>query len=219
MISQAGTEERQNHAAILQAARLFLENHQDIQQYPDRDIQLGYLDPRLSLAACEQPLETYLAPGARTIGKTTVGVRCHAPKAWALYVPATVNLYRQVFETSANLPKGHIIREDDIAPVKQNLSKLNRGYFTDKQQLVGKQTRRRLYQGRIITPSQVKAPLLVKRGEQVELIARSDSFAVRMSGKAMMDGARGERIRVKNLSSRRIIEGTVTQAGQVTVMN
>jgi flagella basal body P-ring formation protein FlgA len=219
MIAKAGIEERQNHADILQAAKQFLLNHEDIRSYSDKDIQMGHLDPRLSLRVCGEPLQTYLAPGARTSGKTTVGVRCNAPKAWALYVPATVNLYQQVFETAANLPKGHIIRENDVTLIKRNLSKLNRGFYTDKNQLIGKQTRRRLHQGRVITPNQVKAPLLVKRGEQVELIAKSASFAVRMSGKAMMDGAQGERIRVKNLSSRRIVEGRVTRAGQVTVLN
>ena len=203
----------------MQAVQQFLQNHQAIADYKDRDIQVGHLDPRLSLTQCSEPLKTYLVPGARILGKTTVGVRCQSPKPWALYVPAQVNLYQEVYQTADNLAKGHIIRESDISLIKQNISRLNRGYFTEKQQLVGKQTKRRLTLGKIINPYQVKAPLLIKRGEQVELIAKTGLYAVRMSGKAMMDGARGDRIRVKNLSSQRIIEGTVTQAGQVTVLN
>ena len=218
-IGKTATPKHHSHAAIVKAVQKFLENHQDIKQYAERDIQVEHLDPQLNLNQCSEALQTYLAPGAKTLGKTTVGVRCHAPKAWALYVPARVTLYETVYRTADNLPRGHLISEADIEPVKQDLGRLHRGYFSDKSQLIGKETRRRLRQGHVITPSQVKAPLLVKRGDQVELIARSSPYAVRMSGKAMADGARGDRIRVKNLSSKRIVEGTVTQAGQVTVMN
>ena len=218
-IGTAATPKQHSHAAILKAVHNFLENHQDIKQYNERDIQVGHLDPRLNLGQCSEPLQTYLAPGAKTLGKTTVGVRCHAPRPWALYVPARVTLYETVYRTADHLPRGHLISEADIEPVKQDLGRLHRGYFSDKNQLIGKETRRRLRQGHVITPSQVKPPLLVKRGDQVELVARSSLYAVRMSGKAMADGARGDRIRVKNLSSKRIVEGTVTRAGQVTVMN
>jgi flagella basal body P-ring formation protein FlgA len=38
-----------------------------------------------------------------------------------------------------------------------------------------------------------------------------------MAGKAMSDGTKGKRIRVKNNSSKRIIEATVTAPGVVTV--
>jgi flagella basal body P-ring formation protein FlgA len=218
-IGTAGNARQHSHAAIVDAVKQFLASHQEEETAGERNIQVGHLDPRLNLEQCAEPLQTYLAPGAKTVGKTTVGVRCQSPRPWALYVPARVDLYQTVYQTAGNLPRGHIIRDTDIAPIKQNLTRLHRGYFSDKDQLLGKETRRRLQQGQVITPNQVKAPLLVKRGEQVELIARSELFAVRMNGKAMMDGARGDRIRVKNLSSERIIEGTVTQAGQVTVIN
>ena len=217
-ISTAGPQQ-QNHRAIIDAVKQFLDQHPDISDHADRRIRIGHLDPRLNLPACSESLQTYLAPGARTAGKTTVGVRCSAPKAWALYVPASVDLFTTVYETATNLPRGHVIAAADLQPVKHNLSSLNRGYFTDIKSLLGQQTRRRLNRGQVITPNQVKPQLLVKRGEQVDLVARDDSFAVRMSGKALMDGARGQRIRVKNLSSSRIIEGVVTQSGQVTVMN
>ena len=44
-------------------------------------IEVGRLDPRLRLAACSHPLDTYFSPGARNIGHTTVGVRCDVHEA------------------------------------------------------------------------------------------------------------------------------------------
>lgn len=210
-------DEQQSHSSILTAVIQFLEQTTEKLQYPNTQIQVGHLDKRLKLQHCSQPLSAYLAPGAKTVGKTTVGVRCEGPKPWALYVPATINIFSRVYKTVHGLPRGHIIRERDIERVDYNLAQLNYGYFTDKSKLLGMQTKRRLSQGRVITPNQVKPPLLIKRGEQVALVSKSSLFTVKMNGKAMMDGAYGDRIRVKNSSSSRIIEGKVTQAGVVMI--
>lgn len=207
----------QTHQSIISRVITFLQDLSEKQHTQNVQIQAGHLDKRLKLVACNQALQAYLAPGAKTVGKTTVGIRCQGPKAWALYVPATVNVYSTVYQTAHALPRGHIIRKTDLEPVEYNLARLSYGYFSDSSKLIGMQTKRRLSQGRVITPNQIKPPLLIKRGEQVALVSESSLFKVKMSGKAMMDGAYGDRIRVKNSSSRRIIEGKVTQPGVVMI--
>lgn len=209
----------QSHTAIINAVEAFLQAQPGLGDREQVEINVGHIDSRLQLHACEAPLETFLAPGHKTLGKTTVGVRCHSPKPWALYIPASIDRYALVYQTKGPLPKGHILRQDDITTVKANLARLNYGYFTDAQALIGKQTSRRISQNKILSPNLVKDPLLVKRGEQVALVAKSGHYAIRMSGQAMMNGSQGDKIRVKNLSSQRIIEGVVTQRGEVTVLN
>jgi flagella basal body P-ring formation protein FlgA len=65
----------------------------------------------------------------------------------------------------------------------------------------------------------LKRANLVKRGSKVEIIANFDGLDVRMRGEALADGGRGDRIRVKNLSSGRVVTGTVSGSGVVHVMN
>ena len=209
----------QSHQSILDSAQQFLLGHPDIKRYPETTIEMGHIDSRMQLSPCDQPLETYLAPGGRLAGKTTVGVRCSTPKPWALYVPATVMTYATVYQTAQPLPRDHIIETQDLIAVKTELSGLNRGYYTNIQDLVGKQTRRSLPQSQTLNPGHVKPPLWVKRGETVALVASNPKFSIRMHGQALSDGAKGEQIRVKNLSSSRIVEGIVTAQGTVTVMN
>lgn len=213
----ATSQQIESHASITRAVQQFLEAQSEINQHSKFTIRIGHLDRRLRLNACAHALETYLAPGGKLNGKTSVGVRCRGPKAWALYVPVNIALISTVYKTSRPLARGHIIRKQDIISAEYNLALLNYGYFSHREDLLGKQTRRRLRQNQVITPSQIIEPLMVKRGEKVTLIAKSNNFAIRMIGEAMMNGARGERIRVKNMSSRRIIEGTVTQSGEVTI--
>lgn len=217
-VSKAG-DTLQSHTSIILAVETFLKNQPGLDNPEQIEIEVGHIDSRLQLHACEAALETFLAPGHKTLGKTSVGVRCSGPRPWALYVPANIDRYALVYQTTGALPKGHILRQRDITTVKANLARLNYGYFTDANDLIGKQTSRRIGQTKILTPNLVKAPLLVKRGEQVDLIAESGHYAIRMSGQAMMNGSQGDRIRVKNLSSQRIIEGIVTRRGEVTVLN
>ena len=50
-----------------------------------------------------------------------------------------------------------------------------------------------------------------------EPIPVTGAVAVRMAGIALSDGARGERVRVKNLSSKRILDGIVSSENTVLV--
>ena len=58
---------------------------------------------------------------------------------------------------------------------------------------------------------------LVRRGARVEILARHGSLQVRMAGKALQNGSRGQRIRVRNLSSGREISGEVIASGVIQV--
>lgn len=218
-LSYGNKIEQQSHESILSGIRHYLESHDELQNYQKVDIQLGKIDPRLTLSQCPQPLQFSLAPGNKLQGKTTIHAHCPSTKPWNLYITAVIDIYSEVYQTAENLTKGHIITARDLQPVSHNLAQLNRGFYTDPNQLIGKETRRPLSIGKIIHPGHVKAALLVKRGQQVDLVARNNQFSVKMTGQALMNGALGERIRVKNLSSKRIIEGKVTRNGEVTVLN
>lgn len=218
-VSQA-EDNFQSHQSIQDTVQQFLLAHPEVQRYNETSIELSHIDSRLQLQQCDQPLEAYLAPGSRFAGKTTVGVRCPSPsQPWALFVPATVTTFATVYQTVAPLPRDHIIVAQDLTAVKTDLGKLNRGYYTNISDLLGKQIRRSLPQAQILNPGLIKTPHWVKRGEQVALVAGNPQFSIRMQGQALGDGAAGDQVRVKNMSSNRIVEGIVTGQGTVTVMN
>lgn len=206
-----------NHQHIKQSAKQFLIDNIETDKYSKINIQMGHLDSRLSLSKCDMPLTSSLAPGAQLIGKTTVHIRCNSTKPWTVYLSAQIKLYTKVIKTAEPLDKGHILSKGDLINAEEEVTRLHSGYFTDTDSLIGKQLKRRLPQNKLLKPNYVKSPTLVKRGELVSIIAKSRGYSVKMTGTAMMNGAKGERIRVKNSSSKRIIEGTVTQAGMVNI--
>ena len=206
-----------NHSDIIQQAQQFISQNIDAEKYSRIDIQMGKLDSRLKLAQCSSPLTSSRAPGSKFSGKTTVHVKCDGGTKWTVFINANINLYAKVIHTSEPLNKGHILTKDDLQLTEVNLSQLRYGYFSDKENLIGKQLKRRLPQDKIIRVNYVKAPTLVKRGETVSIVAKNTGYSVKMSGVAMTNGSKGDRIQVKNISSKRIVEGTVMQYGVISI--
>ena len=206
-----------SHQNIQNSAKQFLTQSINSTNYSRINIKMGSMDNRLKLAQCNTPLKNYLAPGAQLSGKTTVHVRCTGDKPWTVYLSAHIKLYTKVIKTREPLDKDHILQQSDLALVEEESTRLRNGYFTHTRSLIGKQLKRRLSQNKLIKSNYVKSPTLVKRGELVSIVAKNTGYSVKMTGTAMMSGAQGDRIRVKNKSSKRIVEGTVQQAGIVSI--
>ncbi len=215
----AAETRHQSHESLIQEAHDFLNTQIDRQQYSKVEISMGRLDPRLRLSQCDTPLQTELAPGSKLNSKATVHVRCQGSKPWTVFINANIQLYQSVLVSARPMERGWIIRNTDLKLVERDLSRLNSGYFTEKDRnlLVGKELTRRIPQQRLIKSQYIKPARLVKRGEVVSIVSENTGFSVKMNGKALMDGAKGERIRVRNLSSQRVIEGIVQGSGLVSI--
>ena len=183
------------------------------------ELIVGELDSRLKLARCSQPLEAYESPNGLKGGRNVVGVRCSGNKPWKIYVPVRIALYEQVVVSTRSLAKGQTLEAADLQLVKKDTAKLRRAFYSDPVELVGMQLRRPIRRNRLISPAMLTQAKLIKRGSEVLIRARVGGLSAQMKGKALADGGKGERIKVKNLSSGRIITGTVVGSGVVQVMN
>ena len=181
------------------------------------EIHINPLDQRLKLSQCDTPLEAFLAPGAKLYGKTTVGVRCTGNKPWKVFVPANLALYEQVLAATRTIIRGEVLGSADLTLVDKQVTPASQSYFRDLQQAVGFIAKRSIPSGRVLTASMVQAPRLVQAGQEVILLATTPQLEVRMKGKALSAGAKGDVIQVRNVRTKRIVEGTVTHAGVVRV--
>lgn len=176
------------------------------------------LDARLRLARCDRPLEAFLRPGEKIDNRTNVGVRCTGSSPWKVYIPVDLVVTKRVLMPRQSVSRGHVLTADDLVAVERDVTRLRRGYFTDKKRLVGQKARQSLVAGQIITPSMIEADMLIRRGQTVTLSVLSDSLNIRMAGKALSDGALHQRIRVENTNSGRVVEGIVRSREHVEVL-
>jgi len=201
----------------LRTAAVRFVKHQLGKRASDAKVEAGNLDPRLRLAACDAPLESFAPPGTRTVGMTSVGVRCRGSRHWTVYVPVTVHVYGKVLVAARTLARGTVLRPDDLKAVRRDLSRLSPGYLTDRKHATGMVLLRPLGPGNLLVQSAVKPPRLVQRGQDVTILASVGGLVVRSQGKALADGAYGETVRVRNSRSRRIVQGVVSARGTVKV--
>ncbi len=213
---QARSETYQSHDSLRETARTFVQ--QQIQSTSATPyIEVGILDTRLRLPVCADKPEAFLPPGSRILGSSSVGIRCHSPKPWSLYVPVTVKIFAPVLVASHALNRGSQITAQDFQTAELNIAALSGGYLSIPEQILGMTLKRSIDAGAVYTPAMLEAPNMVRRGQQVTLLAEIAGIEVRMAGKALMDGSAGALIQVRNLASQRVIEGTVIAEGIVKV--
>ncbi|SDX55266.1 flagella basal body P-ring formation protein FlgA [Allochromatium warmingii] len=202
---------------ILNTARAFALANVEFVEGQEVEINLGQLDSRLQLRRCDHPPAAQFAPGARREGHTTINVRCSAPVSWSLFVPAQIERHLMVVVLNRPVSREQIIDYDDIRLERQAVSSLTNGYFTEATAVVGMAADRRLMPGQVLTSDHLVARQLIERGQEVLIISERPGLVVRMKGIALEGGAKGERIRVRNRTSKRIIEGYVEASGTVRV--
>lgn len=175
------------------------------------EVRADAVDPRLRLPACAAPgAEAGAARGA----SVTVAVRCAAP-SWTVYVPVRVRDLRKVRVLAQAVRAGDPLAPAQLTVETRDVAQLPFGYLDADAPLDDLEFRRGLAAGSSPAPSDLAPMRCVRRGELVQLRSRVGGLEVRAGGKALSDGARGQRIRVENTQSRRVVEGTVTAAGIV----
>lgn len=181
------------------------------------EVRVGNLDPRLRLARCSDALEPFLPAGRRLAGNVSVGVRCGGTHPWTVYVPARIAVYRDVVMLNRPIARGERIAREDVSLERRETSRIGQGYIARVEEIVGLQARRSLSAGTTPRASMLAQPTLIRRGEQVVLLARVGALEVRTAGQALVDGSRGQVIRVRNARSSKVVEGVVVAQGVVQV--
>ncbi len=132
-------------------------------------------------------------------------------------VTAQVDLSVEAVVAVRDLPKGHILAEEDLSltlvPYSQAKDALN-----DPALAVGATLKNKLRAGEAVKERSLGKSLMVRRGEMVSIIAQAGGLKVSASGQARQDGALGETITVTNLDSKKNINARVIGPSTVEVI-
>ncbi|HFE36905.1 MAG TPA: flagellar basal body P-ring formation protein FlgA [Gammaproteobacteria bacterium] len=208
----------QSHAQINSAVQTYLDTHIKAAQDVKIKTQISRIDSRLKLSACDQPLKTFVNNRNDFSQRVSVGVKCEGHKPWSLYVPVKIQRFAKVYVAAQPIAKGEQITPADIQQVSQDVSTLRGRYYKTKQEIMGKIAKRSIRLGAVFNPRYLGLPIVVKKGDKVDIVAETQGIRIRMAGKAINAGAKGQQISVKNLSSKRIIQAIVQNPGLVKVM-
>lgn len=209
----------QTSESILTAARQFL-----VEQLEHTEgklqIEMSRIDPRLRLPGCLDKLQIEAPQKGRLLGKVSLRVSCNeasSHKPWSIFVSARVTLLQTVYIAQGYIPRGKPIAVQQVRLDERDVARLRNGFFSRPEQINGMIARQTIAPGQVLTSYLLKPPTLIKRGQTIAIIARQGDLVVRMKGKALASGAAGERIQVKNATSKRIVEGLITPEGEVSI--
>lgn len=181
------------------------------------EIDATPLDPHLQLPLCDQTLQVFSQAGELKAGHNTVGVRCNGSKNWMIYNVVSIRSYKDILVLSKPLRRNEVIRSEYLISENREISNLPQGYIDDPAEIVNKQAARNLPAGSVLNRLSYQELTLVKRGERVNIQSGNAGISITAAGTALMDGAKGVKINVKNLSSQKVIQAVVVDSGQVTV--
>lgn len=169
------------------------------------------LDSALRLPACGQDLR------AQPTGTSTVEVSCPDAGGWRLFVPVKVRRNQTVLILNRGIAAGETLGVADITTAQRDVARIAGAALADPAMAVGRVARRTLSAGSLLSANDLVAQRLIRRGDSVALVSRFGGVEVRVAGKALADAGENERVSVENLSSRKVVQGTVAASGDVFV--
>lgn len=91
--------------------------------------------------------------------------------------------------------------------------------YTSLEEVIGKETKLLLREGQPLTDANCLPPLMVRRGELVDVVSGGGGLQVRMKAKAKRDGRLGELIVVETPDGERSLEARVVGHGELAVLS
>jgi flagella basal body P-ring formation protein FlgA len=181
-------------------------------------VTVGQLDNRLRLAHCSSKELSAALPAGQTLqARATVGVSCAGPVHWTVFVPVTIESKTDVLVLTHAVNRDTRLTAADVTLETRKTAGPGNAYLTKPAELSGRTVRRPLAAGTTLSVDMFAPDLIVRRGQEVTLLSSAGSVEVRANGRAMIDGAAGARIQVRNLSSQVVVEGVVESADLVRV--
>ncbi|MDB2410320.1 flagellar basal body P-ring formation chaperone FlgA [Pseudomonadales bacterium] len=177
------------------------------------------IDSRLTLRRCSQPLSFTPQKANARAGRKLIKVRCDDHKPWSVFIPIQFAQWQSVVTAARPIQRNDIINAADIVIREQKLQGLSSNYLIRINDAIGTRATRPVDAGKPLNSNGLAQPKWIKRGDQVIIIANSQGVSAKMAGTAMGDGSKGQQIKVRNLSSKRVIKARVIAPGKVqTVM-
>jgi len=112
--------------------------------------------------------------------------------------------------------KGERIDEADLILAHKN-KLLSRGAFEDLKLVLGKRLKKSLQKGSILKAIHLNPDWLVHKNQRIIIENNIGEIYVAMEGIALSNGAKGDRILAKNISSNKTVEGFVKSEKKISI--
>lgn len=150
-------------------------------------------------------------PGARSIAVKRIDEKGHKTNK-----QVKIKWFQPVVYATRNLSRGAAIDQSDLRLRIDRIGMIGSCVW-DPAQLKHATLRQAIGAGKAIATADVEQELVVKSGSTVTLIAFVNGLGVEARGMALQRGAIGDTIKVRNLSSKKVLSGKIVDVGRVEI--
>lgn len=169
------------------------------------------------LPLCTQALGvTVASDDPSPLSRQRLDLSCTDAPGWSVTALVQASVFLPAVHAARMIERGQTIAAEQLQLQEVNVGRASRGFYNSLDEVIGQGAKRRVRAGQLIAPNLLTAPLLIRRGQQVTIIASQDGISASATGEAMANGREGEVIRVRNLGSQKVIEAQVVEEGVVT---
>ncbi len=167
----------------------------------------------------QRSYEVITDPKEKFLGNVvaTLNISVDGKKVKSLRVAGLVDLYEEVFYSTKVIPKGEIVKEDDIQLKRAKITDDPKNYSNNTLDIVGKKALRDIYPEEPLKLSDLDNPVVIEKGDTVKLVFTRPGMLISAKGEAKDSGRIGDKIRVMNLSSKKVIQGRIKDKETVIV--
>ncbi|QYJ74114.1 flagellar basal body P-ring formation chaperone FlgA [Shewanella sp. FJAT-52076] len=204
-------------SAIASAAEAVVIEKIDAPANAKINVQAQSLESRGNLPRCEGPVSARLATDRPISRNNTVRISCVSPDLdypWQMYLSVRAEVLFPVVVAKRPLGNGDLLDAESIEVRYVDKTLLRGQQFSHLQPLYGSRVKRRIPQDAPIFADNL---CFVCKGDAVAIYAKSASFEIKTQGEALADGNEGDRVRIRNINSNRVLEATVIGVGEVEV--
>jgi len=202
----------QTLAKLQETAHAVLKNQAESAGLVESKFDIEVVKTTRPLPSCPTSI-TVETLDSRSMNRMRLVAVCQGEQGWKYEFVVRAKVSAKVAIAATDLIAGKILSPSDVLLERHDITGMPDS-FSDLTTVEGMSARRTIHSGDVLRQNMLVAPPLVKRGEQVRIVAKRDQIEVSMAGEALDTGARGATIRVRN-SSGTTIRARVTDQGTV----
>ncbi len=134
------------------------------------------------------------------------------------YVPVKLRWWKRVAVAKAGLPVSTILSPELLSVERRDITGHAGKIWSHPSRMKGLRLTQAVNAGAIISAQMVIRPPLLQYGDLVTLIVHMPGISVRASARVLQRASQGQRIRVQNITSKKIMQAEVMDRHTVRVM-
>ena len=111
-------------------------------------------------------------------------------------------LLSEIWVPSQNIQKGEVIAPEMLKQITVRQNRIKPSFVTDKERLAGKEAK-------IVMDRDIGNQVLIKKGDVVTVVYRTDKMQITAKVEALGDGGKGDKIEMLNPKSKKTLFGRV----------